>query len=156
MCWKCKKSVMTHIEKSTEETRTFKLLLSTGSKDVYQSPYHSFKYHIGDINELREYINPYLGNNETISIYEAFHSYAGVCEIKRLESYFSHSGYLCVSNKETGNVMASFLPEDNLVLCECIIPAGSEIYINDNGEVASDKIVVINATPANSILQQEP
>lgn len=146
---------MTHIEKSTEETRTFKLLLSTESKDVYQSPYHSFKYHIGDTNEMKEQINPYLGNNETFSIYEAFHSYAGVCEIKRLESYFSHSGYLCVSNKETGNVMASFLPEDNLVLCECIIPAGSEIYINDNGEVASDKLVVINATPANSILQQE-
>ena len=146
---------MTHIEKSTEETKTFKLLMATASKDVYKSLYFSFKYHIGDTNEMKEKINPLLSNNDSVGICDAFHSYAGTCEIKRVESYFSHSGYICVSNKETGNVMASFLPEDNIMLCECIIPAGSEIYINDNGEVVSDKIVVINATPVNNILQQE-
>ena len=104
----------------------------------YQSVYYRYPYKIGD-----EVTSTIIFGGENY-IREGLHSYIP-CSIY-LEGW--HSYYICVKLKNSCfNVDTLFSEYDDgstLVQMNCIIPKGSEYYVNERGEVVSNKLKVIN------------
>lgn len=130
MCWVTNSKPEAHVADS--DIKVYKIVTKTPCKNIVNSLYCVYTYKIGKLYEMEERIIPGLvlsgTNGKSYAIKEGFHSYATFEKAKM----------------EFEEVIAYALnPNVNmLVITECIIPEGSRYYINDGGEVVSDKIII--------------
>lgn len=111
----------------TEDLMTFKLLHVT--RGVLHSYYMNFEYECNKIYSQKLFV---YSSESCTSITKGLHSYSTDCNIRKY-----HSGLITVSFN--GIDICTVFPD---VLQKCIIPKGSTVYINDMGEVVSNKIIL--------------
>lgn len=111
----------------TEDLTTFKLLhVIMGGLYSY---YMNFEYECNKIYSQKLLVD---SSKSHTAITRGFHSYSIDCTIVK-------DDYSMVIVSFNGRHICSMFPD---VLQKCIIPKGSTVYINDMGEVVSDKIIL--------------
>lgn len=130
MCWITNSKPEAHFADS--DIKVYKIVTKTPRKNMVNSLYCGYTYKIGKLFEMEERIIPGLvlsgANGKSYAIKKGFHSYATFEKVKmKFEEEITYA-----INPGVGM----------LVIVECIIPEGSRYYINNEGEVVSDKIII--------------
>ena len=152
MCWNSSRYI-TSKEYTKEDVPCFKLVkkLKDGS---YVSFYQGAHYTDGNDYTLSKGCNvlttktTYFYDTE---INQAFHSYATCVQLAKHFNPFTKNSridiYDCCDGERLRRL--DWLPGHDvrggyeLVKLICIVPAGSEYYVNERGEIASDKIKIV-------------
>lgn len=130
MCWvgyNPKKHV------ALEDISVFKIGIKDKDEKLW-SYYYDFTYKEGMLYNTKIGVLISIGGWNR-SICEGFHSYSNHCEIRINRSVF-------IIYPNTGKYLD--ILTGNLVRLNCIIPKGSEYYLNERGEYVSNQIKIIN------------
>lgn len=130
MCWVTNSKPEAHFADSN--IKVYKIVTKTSRKNMVNSLYRGYTYKIGKLFEMEKRIIPGLvlssANGKSYAIKEGFHSYATFAKATRkFEEIITYDLNSSVNM---------------FVIVECIIPEGSRYYINNEGEVVSDKIII--------------
>lgn len=130
MCWVTNSKLEAHFADC--DTKVYKIVAKTSRKNMVNSLCRGYTYKIGKLFEMEERIIPGLvmsgANGKSYAIKEGFHSYATFAKaMMKFEEVITYDLNPSVHT---------------LVIVECIIPEGSIYYINNEGEVVSDKIII--------------
>lgn len=115
MCWYSSEELSPEISK--EDIPIFKICKKSYDDKHVESKYQHFTYELGKL--YTENINPFISEDDSQIINEAFHSYDINLKI--------------VSWAMMGS---------NEILVEGIIPKGATYYLNMFGEIASNQIIL--------------
>lgn len=124
MCWIGKRNDKKIL---TEDLITFKLLHVT--RGVLHSYYMNFEYECNKIYSQKLEVD---FSDLFVSIRKGLHSYSTDCNIIKYNYGMTNVSF-------DGRDICTVFPD---VLQKCIIPNGSTVYINDMGEVVSNKIIL--------------
>lgn len=140
MCW-----VSTTAERkiAKEDLFVFKILIDTCHKrpNTLVSPVYRCLYHIGENycnqDPLKVRINQYA---DKYIINEGIHSYTTDCYVVKQDSGS------CIVKNQAGEVIGKYLHIEryDYVITSCIIPKGTNYFVNYAGEVVSDVIKIVN------------
>lgn len=130
MCWIANSKPEAHFADS--DIKVYKIVTKTSRKNMVNSLCRGYTYKFGILFEMEERIIPGLvlsgANGKSYAIKEGFHSYTTFAKATmKFEEVITYALNPSV---------------DPLVIVECIIPEGSIYYINNEGEVVSDKIII--------------
>lgn len=136
MCWISNQLPIKNV--ALEDIPVFKVMILLGNSRLI-SKYYSFEYRIGET---------YSMNNDEIILHrlkygyiieEGFHSYSSDSKIE------VHPDMMEILNARDMCVdRMSIYSECTYVKVECIIPKGSEYYVNKDGEYVSNNIKIID------------
>lgn len=141
MCWTTKIMENTTPITADEDIKVVKILEVNSLGEMY-SPYMYMAYHY-DVAFPVEKLIPYHQTHCNISswyINEGYHSFAD-CRIQLKE--MDLSGYYQYSNNNDGSVMYDWLEgNERIIPFECIIPKGTQYYLNEDNEIVSETIIL--------------
>ena len=122
---------------------------------VFKAPFYSHDYHMDTCYTIRDGLKPHSPSVDPRNYYihEGYHSYLpSECTWERTTNFYGrqvisvihhHPQYRCLDNALA--IYEGYDYGDNynrLSVVECTIPRGSEYWVNDNGEVVSDSIIL--------------
>jgi hypothetical protein len=129
-----------------EDIKTVKVLRDTGGE--FHAYFQRFKYEFGKLYKTKLHVE----NLGYVRIDKGFHSYndTTVPHVKTDGGYIGTCTKIdpktCIQvTNSIGQLLACYtsaLPAYNVVLVECTIPKGSEYWVNDDGEVVSNMIII--------------
>lgn len=124
------------------------------NKESLLSLCYNFKYEEGETYSLDKELE--CVKDGIVSIFEGFHSYSNYCKvlIGNVPGYDSNEARkVAMVTSEGNNILSTismYSGDVKWVKMNCIIPKGSEYYLNEYGEYVSDKIKICNK---NKILE---
>lgn len=135
MCWRSNNPVKKIAE---ENIHVFKIMKN--KENELRSIYAQFLY---EINKLysSNIENPIKHHYKYYDINKGFHSYSIQC---KLHITRDKAIYIISIYNDVLDVFPSKINGWNIVKINCIIPEGSEYYLNERGEFVSNKIKVIS------------
>lgn len=142
MCWYSKKKKAAQI--AVEDILVYKVMYRKPDNGGFRSLYRRMDYELEKIYWTD--VSPISIDSPLYSmmIKEGFHSYS-IDKTKAIKNNESQTLTVIYKN---GEFVDSTFFSVNLVIAECIIPAGSKYYENDFGEIVSDRIIITGETIA--------
>lgn len=140
MCWASKTLTM-HI--SDGKVKVFKVCTLNNNGEISGYYYKWFKYVLNQEYQTNINIHStiYSIENQTHIGNEGFHSYsAKECLLETNNEGFD------VYNKKTNFLITGYNSYTNIVVVEGYLPKGTTYYINQDGEIISDRIILEKIT----------
>ncbi len=132
MCWESYEVPVKRIAEN--DISVFKIVTSS-----LLSYYHDFKYTEGQTYTMGPLkVEKNVFGEEIFTVDEGFHSYSSEC------TYYCNKANSLITISPEKVILDAF-PHPHLAKLNCVIPAGAEYYVNDNGVCVSNQIKVINA-----------
>lgn len=135
MCWISKSAPIKLI--AEKDIPVFKIVEKTNQGRNYWSIYYERLYHLG------EKVTSKIEIRDIYKIERGLHSY--IPEVKLILC----GDYLSIKDLRGWYVDGFSLSLFNLAKMNCIIPKGSEYYVNERGEVVSNQLKVIGFEEIN-------
>lgn len=137
MCWRT--SSPPRLKVAQEDITSYKIVKLNANNGTYDAIYYPFHYvpNILEEGKLEIERRSFFWGTE---INVAFHSYS-----ERPTFQSSHFG-IFVKHPKMNGVLGCFSFESvllgNYVVVKCIMPEGTKYYVNNFGEIASDRIIL--------------
>lgn len=137
MCWigRTTKEVKSIFAK--EDVFVYKILKRNIFNGSLTSPYKEMPYEVGKTYE--QGINSFH-NGTGFAIEEGLHFYDGDCIVR------NYGGYVDIYSRNTERNIDWFPNhscEYRITICKCRIPEGTKYYINERGEIVTEKIEIV-------------
>lgn len=140
MCWvtKNKKFIKKRIAK--EDIFVKKLMSKSMDTKFVESPCFNMVWKFGRCEKYREKIaiQNVSDSDEKLAyiIEQGFHSLSPICDVKKIN-------YHAVAFCEAEKVFSFFDVNDSYILVDAKIPKGSIYYENEQGEIVSNKLMIL-------------
>lgn len=131
-----------------EDIKVLKLLVRGEEPHTYKVPYTNETLTLGQTSRAQGKLCRRTYKTKTSSglmaeIWNGFTSYSTSTRFFINKA----TGVLEIQNDKAQDINISMLPPQGYVLCECIIPEGSDAYSNRGYKFQSDRITVIREIP---------
>lgn len=137
MCWRS--SGPPQLKVAQEDITSYKIVRLNANNGTYDAIYYSFHYVPDVLEEGKLEIERIDSRCTEINV--AFHSYSEKPIFK-----FSQFGEKLIKHPKLNIILGCFSLENvlrgNYVVVKCIIPEGTKYYINNCGEIASNRIIL--------------
>ena len=141
MCWRKYSTIKPFALTAEKDIQCFKVVLTFSTlPNTILSPYNYFRYEIGQEYHLEEEIKV-LTSAAAYEIYQGFHSYSEEVEFRIDKDEYQI---------KFGPKKIDWFPlsmGSGINILKCIIPEGSEYFLNDQGEYVSNCIKPIKLKP---------
>lgn len=141
MCWRT--SGLPQLKVAQEDITSYKIVKLNANNGTYDAIYYPFHY-VPDVLEegkLEIERSNFFWGTEGAEINIAFHSYS-----EKPTFQFNHQFGIIIKHPKINVNLGCFslisVLDGNYVVVKCIMPEGTKYYVNDFGEIASNKIIL--------------
>ena len=132
MCWISRNTPIKR--KANQDITVYKILRISGDKSIHSPIYHTVWY----IGQCKEDHNLYVYFEGSYYISSGFHSLRRKPLIVEMRSFCTYYEWVDGETK-----ISIFSKGYNDYVFKCVIPKGSTYYENENGEIVSNKLIIV-------------